>query len=192
MKNKTLWLDVDGVLLNYTEAFLRCTKRKQTLKEVTQYSLAPLFDGGMDEMLVAMEKFHNSEDFEDLEPLVSKGFLDQLIGCGYNLKLITQLEGAKPRASRIANIEHYFPNMFNEIIFTCRGESKAAILMEMEQEKPIMVVEDNPKFFHDIKGDKNFYGYAIVHTYNEYEIPLANNIGEYQSLTDVVDELCNS
>lgn len=197
---KTLWLDVDGVILDYTRAFLKFTKRTTPYEHVVHYDLSKLFTGGAKEMLPMMEEFHMSRDFANLAPIANAAPIKWLKMLGWKVKIITQLEGIHPRFSRLQNLGYYFHDLFDEVLFTSRGESKIQRIIDNQgTEQQLFIVEDNPTLLDAVekgieldlnkRGWSSLTAWAIVHPYNEMATRDYKNVMLCKDLTDVIQDI---
>jgi len=208
---KVLWLDVDGVLLDYTRSFLAFAKdaMKDDSKHITyetllDYDLTKLFPT-QEDCWSKMREFACSYQFANLPVHTDAFYLHALKNAGYDLRIITQLT-APPHArkNRIANLTNVYGGIFSEIVFTNSGECKLNYLWgrwcgEAEEgdyaADRYILVEDNPNLL--IKSDDlESYGYVEVigveHPYNKDAISEisrtkhASFVGVYHNLIDRV------
>jgi hypothetical protein len=201
---KVLWLDVDGVLLDYTRAFLKFAGLGTTYEDLTGYDLTTLFET-KEQCWDTMKAFACSKEFADLPVHTPAFYLHALKNAGYDLRIITQLTApAHARKNRIANLTNVYGGIFSEIVFTNIGECKLDYLWDrwcregdfgdMGADSYILI-EDNPKLL--LKADdRENYGYvevmAIEHPYNNKEIAdislnkYASFGGVYHNLIDRV------
>lgn len=190
--NKVLWLDVDGVLLDWSRPFLDYVKSPLSYDQLTEYDLSSLFAGGTEQMVRAINDFNSSPYYGNLEPLISQWELQKLKDIGYTLNIITQVDGKIPRQLRINNISKCFGDkLFGGIIFTERGESKARILRANEPYETVMVVEDNPNFFLEAACVGGFDARAISHPYNYKELKALRGFPIYSDMREVARDLCS-
>lgn len=168
--SKVLWLDCDGVLLDWTRPFLKFIKHTHKYEDLTQYDLTGLFDN-TDKMIAAIEEFNETEAYENLEPLISAEELSTLRHKGYRLRIITQCDSDYSRELRLGNLNQTFGrSMFDLILFTRRGESKAELLRRLYPYDTIEIVEDKPSFFTEALRIGGFKPMAIRHPYNIDEL----------------------
>ena len=178
---KTLWLDVDGVLLDYTRPFLAFTGIDTlgiTYDNLFDYDLTKLFRSP-DDCELAMLRFAMSKDFDKLQAIADVHDLATLKNMGYSLRVITQLP-APPEAkkARIRNLTQNFGAIFDAIVFTVPGQCKLELIQQSHQpgERTILV-EDNPNLLR--KADcqsHNIEVYAVGHPYNMDAIKDLNNV----------------
>lgn len=191
-ENKTLWLDVDGVLLEWVKPFLIYVKSPAPYEDLKEYDLSFLFGGNVEKMVEAINAFNRTLKYTCLDPLVTREELQRLKDKGYTLNIISQVDGATARAFRVKNLEDAFgEGMFDQFVLVGRGTSKAKWLQENSPEEFITVVEDNPKFFEEaVKlNEERFNLLPIIHPYNAKEIKELGFLG-WDSLSDFLKCLC--
>jgi len=181
MKN-TIWLDVDGVLLDYTRAFLEFTglgKKGVTYDNLFDYDLTKLFPSA-DACYAAMLEFTKSERFMYLQAIAKRRDVEMLKNIGFTLKVITQLPTDSPfKVNRVRNLTTFFGPVFDEVIFTDRGQSKLDYIIErpeyrqglnwLIEDNPILLVEVDAFIGQQIKihgGKTNLMAIAVEHPYN--------------------------
>lgn len=181
---KTLWLDVDGVLLDWVRPFLEYVQSPVSYDNLTQYDFSYLFKGGTSEMVDAINEFNKTSIYENLKPMISLCDLPRLRNAEYDLNIISQVDGELARQLRINNLENVFGKYtFGKIVLTGRGEKKTEVLRKLEPYDTIHVVEDNPGFFKDAEKDGHIKGMAINHPYNcralrELDVPIYFTLSE--------------
>lgn len=191
-KSKVLWLDCDGVLLEWVKPFLAYINSPVSYDDLVEYDLSPLFPNGVEEMVRTINEFNASPHYAVLKPLISPKILSRLKSHGYNLKAITQVDGDIAREQRIYNLHHVFgTDMFSEIILVGRGTSKAEWLRREEPYEVITIVEDNPTFFKEAGHVGGFRALAIQHPYNRFELKALPNVPIYMGMSELVRDLCS-
>lgn len=192
MQDKRVWIDVDGVLLDYTRAYLKYTGLESagiTYEGLLDYDLTKLFESDVDAH-TAMTDFHNSPEFARLPCLINKHSLYLLVMEGFSLQLITQLQDeGRAREYRMANLMKHFGLIPDKVHFTERGQCKLDYIERLYPGEEIIIVEDNPNLLNKIedrmmndlidRGTTNIQAYAVVHPYNmeytriyDYVIPV--------------------
>jgi hypothetical protein len=170
-KSKILWLDVDGVLLDWVRPFLKYIKSPVSYEDLKQYDLSFLFGGDTNRMVSAINEFNATRAYAQLEPLVSREDLQRLKDRGYELRVITQVDGHTQRFFRLENLVDAFgPRMISGVRFSRRGEKKAETLRSLNPYNEIEIIEDNPVFFEDAERVGGFKAMAIRHPYNAKEL----------------------
>lgn len=191
----SIWLDVDGVLLDYCSPFNKFAgleEQGHTYDTITDYDYTRLFDSAA-ECFAKMREFAVSPEFADLPAIASVLDIEALKNMGYRVQIITQLDSAPAgKIARIRNLTRAFGNVFDAIHFTQRGECKLEYIRK-NQPVPakIIVIEDNPSLLRKIdkltaeqlkaNGQTFIMGIGVIHPYNEealksmeYIIPVAD------------------
>lgn len=188
MTSRVIKIDVDGVLLDYTRAFLKFAPqwvlsdfsthplKESKYEDLTQYDLSNLFSN-TEHMLATMKHFHSSYEFAHLAPLARTVELEFLKNAGHKLHVITQLENIPHvRFNRLANLTHEYGSIFDKIQYTVAGQCKLDVIAEELDYEPYIIIEDNPKLLEKanatITDDLTRYGktritaYGVRHPYN--------------------------
>lgn len=171
----TVWFDVDGVLLDYLGYFLmeyrgkfKPEYRYITPREIVTYDMSYLFPEGQEEFIDTIWESHNRVEAGMMRRICSPHKLHSLKNMGYQLNLITQFEGMdRYKRARIDNLSREFGPVFDEIIFTKRGECKLDLLNHREID---YLVEDNPHLIeaYDQGGWKTDFDLLVIqHPYNQ-------------------------
>lgn len=188
---KILWLDVDGVLLDYTRAFIKFADIQVDYHEMQEYDLVRYFDSKQACENV-MNEFLLSDQFSYLRPLAETPLLFALKNVGYEIRAITRIPAlSTARYKRVVNLSTYFGSMFDEIVFTNAGQCKYEYLLDrLHEEKKLchyIVIEDDPVFLKTA-NDRNHIGitaYGVLHPYNTSAcLPLLHVAG-YSSFNDI-------
>lgn len=177
---KTIWLDVDGVLLDYTRAFLSFTgidTLGTTYDNYLDYDLTKLFETP-DDCYKAMLAFSMSKKFGELRPIANKLDLEMLHNLGFKLNILTQLSAPpQARANRIRNLTLNFGGVFDKVIFTNRGQCKLDYIAAKISVTGDILVEDNPTLLLKAEDQRErlrrdtglvhpLTVYAVRHPYN--------------------------
>jgi hypothetical protein len=190
--DKVLWFDCDGVLLDWVRPFLEYIKAPVKYEDLTQYDLSNLFDGDVDNMVETINKFNATPAYNKLQSLVSKESLQNLKDTGYELRVITQVDGRLPRVYRLDNLCRTFGNgMFAQIACVGRTTNKAEYLRASEPYETISVVEDNPSFFKKAEVVGGFRCMAIQHPYNYKELKAMTGFPIYMGMAELSRHLCS-
>jgi hypothetical protein len=191
---KVLWLDVDGVLLDYTSAFLKYAESHLTYETLLDYDLTKLF-ATPDDCWKKMREFTMSVEFANLPAIAQYGHIHGLKNAGYELRIITQLTAPSvARKNRIANLTYIFGSPFSEVVFTEHGSCKLEYLAGRKDGEPdaeYILVEDNPRLLD--KADEHGHLFpvevlAISHPYNKDVIEQLE-LKTYSSFVGVYHEL---
>lgn len=179
MKANEIWFDADGVLLDYTDPFLKFIGSDLNYSTLLDYDLTKLFDTP-EKCRLAMLRFTETPVFEQLPRICHPLFLASLKNVGYDLKVITKLPASKKaKVRRIENLSWHFGPVFSEVVFTGEGECKLDYLEHRYEhflsDRDMVLIEDNPDLLikHELKLEapygRNRYPIevlAIRHTYN--------------------------
>lgn len=201
---RVLWLDVDGVLLDYTRAFLKFAGLGTTYEDLTGYDLTTLFET-KEQCWDTMKAFACSKEFAELPVHTPAFYLHALKNAGYDLRIITQLTApAHARKNRIANLTNVYGGIFSEIVFTEHGTCKLDYLrsrwystkngLPLGAMPHYLLVEDNPallakaeKLYHSERAVMEVLG--ISHPYNALATSYFTGVPMYPSFTGVYHEL---
>lgn len=182
MQNKpALWIDADGVLVDYTRGFLDysgLSKAGYTYEDVQDYDLTKMFGSGkhaQDHTYELMRKFSESPEFHDLKPLALLTDLEALANFGFPMYVISQLGSKVARHSRVMNLTRLYGKVFKNIVFTQHGQSKLDFIKENTEYNDNIIIEDNPGVFRALKDSKytpnaefKLFGICIRHPYNRH------------------------
>lgn len=198
---KVLWLDVDGVLLDYTSGFLKYAESHMTYEALLDYDLTKLF-ATPDDCYNKMRAFASSEEFARLPAIAQYNHIHGLKNAGYELRIITQLTAPPAaRKNRIANLTAIFGSPFSEVVFTEHGQCKleylagryeAEKLRTFNNELKYILIEDNPHLL--LKADHPGIKFpvetiAIMHPYNQSVVEELYSITKYASFGGVYHDL---
>lgn len=186
--NKTLWLDVDGVLLDYTKEFLKFAGLPP--QEVKDYNLSLLFDEPED-CWAKMAEFTESTHFATLpcleSPVIIESRLKQLSNLGWDIRILTQVGGSEAsRKRRVAQLTSLYGTVFEGIHFTNRGIEKVDWLTRNAPYGKNILIEDNPAVFKKPRPE-SLEVWAVLQTYNVMESNFSNVVGS--SLSSLLDSL---
>jgi phosphoglycolate phosphatase-like HAD superfamily hydrolase len=195
MKSKPkIWFDCDGVLLDWTRPFLEHSGlvKHYGYEDLTDIDLSKLYADPSD-FLKDMHSYHQSDMFRMLNPLVDIDDLYQLNKLGYELHIITQLEDdLLARLYRLENISRWFPDIFEYVHFTIRGESKWDYIMENHSDKDhLVVIEDNPAFLKEASDNRSSSDmiYAVRHPYNEIALANIPHVLKVNNVTEAIKHI---
>lgn len=199
---KVLWLDVDGVLLDYTRAFLKFAGLGTTYEDLTGYDLTKLFET-KEQCWDTMKKFACSYEFANLPVHTDAFYLHALKNAGYDLRIITQLTApAHARKNRIANLTNVYGGIFSDIVFTDMGQCKLDYLRKRWQEDHArfgiyphyILVEDNPTLlakaedlWHAERSTVEVLG--VSHPYNALATSYFTGVSMHSSFVGVYHNL---
>lgn len=195
MSKEVIWLDVDGVLLDYVRPFFKFADLPITYEELPTYNFLNYFESpkhGVDKM----RDFCNSDVFANLDPIADPVLLASLKNAGYELRIITQLVGEPfARINRIKNLTRLFGPIFSEVIFTEAGQCKLDILRQKNatENGHFILIEDNPKLL--LKADsffdswENIEVHAVLHPYNREDLKRLLNVKSKDTFDHIAEEL---
>lgn len=174
----TVWLDCDGVLLDYSTAFMDFTMKNYKLgvpaTELTEYNLDKYFSSHK-QMFDIMREFGESAEFSQLSPLVFSTVLDSVVNAGFELKVITYMpptNSVEMKLSRLKNLSDKYGSVFDDVVFLSLDEKQSKIKYILDNSSaPAALVEDHPGIIleavNTIKdGVNHFQIFAVQHGYN--------------------------
>lgn len=149
MLEKTIIVDVDGVLLNYHDMFIEEYSNHFSYHENPQ-CLTDEFDSTVLDGLITL--FSQTTKFSNLEPFKkSDVYLKKLYNDGFTINVITACgNSGLTRELRLKNLEKVFGDIFNDITFVGLGDSKIDYLKTFKGSN-LVYVED--KFEHYLDGE---------------------------------------
>lgn len=175
-KKPKIWLDCDGVLLDWCRPFIHyCHAHQEHLQyeHIEDYYFSNFYNS-VEDFIADIKWFNSMPMYGDLPPLASVDLLKGLSKF-YDLCVITQIEEPNEgiQEARMLNLERNFPGLFNSVTFTYRGECKLSRILELQQEGEIIIIEDNPSFLQKA-SDVILHGeefplvvFGILHPYNQ-------------------------
>lgn len=176
-KRDILWFDVDGVLVDYTRAFLKYHNLPIKYEDMSSYDLLRLFptrEDGID----ALKQFSLSGEIHQLQPLVRPELLWRLASMGVDMRIITQMTAPPDvHQRRIDMLKRLFGPVFTHYMFTQYPECKLDLISELigDRTEKHILIEDNPtllvKSIDPIQNvHQNIKTVAILHPYNRDEL----------------------
>lgn len=169
---RILWLDVDGVLLEYTREFFKFARIPKSTIDYSDYNLSRYFETP-EKCRKTMEEFACSEQFTHLPIICNRAYLQAILQAGVELRAITKLPvPPKGRANRLINLSWAFGPIFSQVVFTNSHECKWDLLRNTYLfdacPRDQIIIEDNPDFFLavDKAPSKNVKVYGVRHPYN--------------------------
>lgn len=182
MKRGTIWIDVDGVLLDYTRAFLKYTGLDRLgvqYENLFDYDLTKLFKSA-EECHDVMHQFTQSKAFMQLPVIARIQDLEMLKNMGFALKVITMLPTETHyKLNRVKALTTAFGPVFDEIIFTERSQNKLEFIRNRPEwfTGPTYLIEDNPVLLSQVSqfmkqelqlnADPGIVVFGIKHPYNK-------------------------
>ena len=183
MAKQVLFLDVDGVLLDWFTPFLQHVTDKRSphapIKSIGSYGFHkhPVYKGDESEFYHDIETFVNTKAWATLSILGRNSFysLSYLRNMGIDLHCLTQTTAsASIRMKRVENLTRAFGPTFNSINFTSHGEKKSSVVLNIMKEQyaddaECYMVEDDPDKMDDML-EHGIPCFGIKHDYNvEYQ-----------------------
>lgn len=129
---KVLFLDCDGVLLDWTGPFLKFVKAPITKEDIQDYQMTKT---GLwldtDAFMTDLVAFEKTNEWQDLPPLCLCTDLEVLKNIGFELRVLT-MAGTTPvaRANRVQNLTRRFGGVFDGIHFVSPTDCKLEWLEE--------------------------------------------------------------
>ena len=202
---KRIWLDCDGVLLDWTRPFLvfsGLATRGVKYEDIFDIDLTKLYKTPED-FYEVMHKYHQSDTFSNLPALISQGAIEMLKNFGYELHVITQIENNPiSRMNRMGNLTHRFGAVFTGVHFTERGQSKLDYILNMYPGDKAIVIEDHPTFLKEASdyietkliryGWSELLAYGVKHPYNEDALKDIKYIVKVPDTTSAIMNILNS
>lgn len=182
LNEKTILVDVDGVLLDWIGGFEKYMNTVHNLATIdnTSYQLSIRYGIDPSREFPLIEEFNHSEHIGNLLPhLDAVEHVNDLARLGHRFRVITSLSKNDSSCQlRVKNLENVFGKVFDDFVFLDIGESKRDALAKFEG-SGLPWVEDLPKNALDghYAGLKT---YLMSHTYNKTfsphpEIPVVQN-----------------
>lgn len=150
MKRK-VFLDADGVLLDYTQGLWAWAKRKKLLTQSGRQLLTTSgkvnppdwqIDGHFVGGFAAMADFYRTNEYAYLKPLVRPHFLQAIKSAGADIIVVTAAPSDPTLArARILNLTLHYGDVFDEVIFT--KDCKVQVI-DQYRGTPFAFVEDKP------------------------------------------------
>lgn len=197
---KVLWLDVDGVLLDWLTPFLEYSglyKEGVRASQIKDYDMSKLFKSS-EQMYSTIEGFSRSSRFRELPVLADKKLLIALKNSGFDLKIITKIPYCSEAAiNRLVNLSE-FGAIFSEVVLLDLHDVKCGYLYNRITREAVrphaphvehIVIEDAPDFLFMADGINAFKTYGIIHEYNKHIIPRLDNVWMYPSFNAVAMQL---
>ena len=186
MKTKRILTDADGVLLNWTEAFVAWAyERGYTLKEDHEHHYrveSKLHGVSTDQGNVLVDDFNASSALRSLKPFRdAQTYVPMIAGLGFEFHCITSIDNHPDIVdNRTHNLRELFGDIFHEVTCVPDHENKTKYLSEYKDSECIWV-EDHVKnainghdlglrsiiMSHDANLHLDHDGIHRVHTWKE-------------------------
>lgn len=199
-----LWLDVDGVLLDYTTPFLKMNGIDANPHYLKTYDFKEIIGISSKDLEERMLRFSLSDEFKNLPALADRILLQQYFQAGVIIKAITKLPvPAQGKQNRLYNLVKRYGPIFNEIVFTDHGQCKVKYIKERYAQESndvnYHIVEDSPEFIDAVDDNLydalNIHAHAVRYKYNLKSITNSflvhpwndlNHFLEYMQYADIV------
>lgn len=182
MSNTTVFLDVDGVLLDYADAFLRWLYRTNKTWDanmdepihvspgwLSEYNLEKTLSPWMAPQLVrpAMNEFCGSDEWRGMPPLADIRLLEALRNCGIKLQILSSCWPEWQPDSLLRLTKHYGP-VFTGCKF-CPPQDKANFIRQYMHKYNVRTgwfLEDSVDNLISVLDCAPVTGMLINHPYN--------------------------
>ena len=148
--NKTIIVDVDGVILDYHKGIIEAYQDHYIECE-NPSDIFDVFSPTVGKGFIAL--FNQTTKFSELEPYrESDIYLKMLYHEGYTINLITACgDSLNTQNLRLDNLHNVFGNIFNEIVMIGLGKSKAEYLKSFS-ETNFIYVDDSYEHYLDAES----------------------------------------
>lgn len=145
--NKTIIVDVDGVILDYHQAIISAY-RGHYIECDNPTDLEDIFSPTIAKGYITL--FNQTPQFAELEPYrESEVYLKKLYDDGYVINLVTACgDGLLTQQLRLDNLRNVFGDIFNDIEFVPLGKSKLSYLNKFSNTE-FVYVDDNYEHYLD-------------------------------------------
>jgi hypothetical protein len=178
-RQRVLFLDCDGVLLDWAGPYLRHIGSQLTINQITDYDfsrqLTDLFSTPQ-EFYASIDAFEKNLAWGQLPPIVTISHLELLRNAGYELRVLTQAGSGNPvlQTRRIWNLTRAFGAMFASVDFTHRGQSKLEFVSEwdmghMATHDVFGIVEDKGSTLVEFAKDGRYTPIGLKFEHNRFE-----------------------
>ncbi len=174
---KTIFFDVDGVLLDWTGPFLKYVNAPISKDQVTNYDMTTT---GLwldrEAFMFDLRAFELTAEWADLPALCQMTSLEALVNDGYELHALTMC-GHTPeiKARRVFNLSRKFGPVFSGVHFVTHSESKVHWIENFFDSRSMhgllpqyasILVEDKGSILRDCHHSGAVYGVGIRQPYN--------------------------
>lgn len=195
MNERTVILDVDGVILRYDEGYTNFMLRrgyKRSSKYGIGYSMGPWFDGPAFNALETIEEFNNTHESGELREYadIVKSMHNAHRDFGVNYALVTKFgKTAAQRKARRRNLAKYLPmddpDFITALSFVPMTESKAPFLKHWEGTGAIYVEDCCKNALVGKELGLSVYIHSLNYTLDEARslgLPLLNGYDLYAEI----------
>lgn len=202
MSKKVLFLDCDGVLLDWASQYLKHIGSPLNVFHITEYNFNKMGLFPTDqEFFDSIAAFEKRLEWGQLPPMATQQHLEILHNAGFELHVLTQAGHGDPvvKTRRIWNLTRHFGSVFEGIHFTVRGQSKLDFMHDWEAKHGNVygIVEDRGETLVEVAQDGIFKAIGIKYLYNHFEqlspesiagrikwVPDMNTAAEYLVLSE--------
>ncbi len=193
---KTIGVDLDDVLLNFNDSFLRFHNENYGTnferKDVTQFEVEKLWSITALELQERFQKFYGSDQHKNAEPV--EGAIDAIEELAKNNKLVIITSSPQSVEKSVREwLKNHFKDKFEDIHFTKKStfdHDKRRNKGEMCQELGIDVfIDDHPDNAESISAC-GIPVYLIDTPWNQYEAgPLVKRVYSWKEIVDDLNGL---
>lgn len=166
-KNNMIWMDVDGVLLDWLTPFLKHMFPHVQKESITEYDLSKYCGENVKEYI---DWFNNSMNYEILKPIVSLDVLEYLKNMlpGYFIVLTTKVTQSNACIeARMKNLNDKFgTQFFAGIMFVGDSNDKVPFIKQVNPEGKNILIEDCADTLRQASKE-GITCYGIAHHYNQ-------------------------
>lgn len=190
---KTILLDVDDVLLSYSDAFLKHYGIPYSPDKSYQ-GFEGILNMERSQVNEMVNDFNNSPYFSSLEPICNaKEALHFFLNNNFSIKLVTSC-GTSPETKfyrKVNLIDAFGKDVIDEVSYLNHGESKKEYLSQHDPEHVMIWVEDSPNNYFDgvslgidsflmsTPFNKHYHDKSmVVHDWNEIKNKIASKMKE--------------
>jgi hypothetical protein len=185
-----VWLDIDGVVLDYTTPFLEHNGLAMTVNDIHHYDLTKLF-GSRQECLDLMEEFAGTEEFANL-PLIDNKIpelVSNLKAAGCSVYAITQVDYPVGVQPRIDNLSRVFKDDLTDVVITKQGEDKLKLINNLVSTSTNYLIEDNPSLLIRAYRFPDIITYGVARPYNIKESKEFKKLKKYADTVDCLKDI---
>lgn len=192
--SRTIFFDVDGVLLDWTGPFLKYVNAPISQDQITDYQMTKT---GLwldtDAFMFDLKAFELTNEWQNLPALCQMTSLEALVNDGFTLRALTMC-GHTPevKARRVFNLARRFGPVFSSVQFVQHNESKVKIVWEHSLGDSSgyrgILVEDKGSTLLEC-ADFNVRAMGIRQPYNVADQLKPSKIGWFTSVDQIAMQL---
>lgn len=189
MHKFTTYIDVDGVIFDYTKAFFEFCGIGTPVEELEDYDLTRFFSTPA-ECYMYMSSFGRSNEHHTMETLVPEHLLVEalaILSKRSNIVFITQVCDHSNRQYRELILNRMFKTIPHRVEFTARGECKYDIVSSRTGYS--CIIEDNPNVLdkYELSHTHKDWAIAIRHPYNKKIVDTYRKVFVKDDLISAID-----